>query len=160
EDRATRRPLAWWDRVKFLVLGLVVLGVLVWTTYDQNRGISALTGESLGIGLRQAFTQAISGNIWLLVLLGLEALRQIHYAISERSAAYHRFFTKRVLGRFERRMSKMNAWNRYRVARALKVALFLVVVSFVLGKLFSVSAFTALFTLPARVVAALPLIFQ
>src|SRR6266498_2411691 len=88
EERVTRKPLAWWDRIKFLLLGVLVMGFLVWNTYVQNQGVSALTGESVGISIRNAFQQAFSANIWLLVLLALEALRQIHYLICEHSAAY------------------------------------------------------------------------
>jgi cell division protease FtsH len=160
EELPTRRPLAWWDRIKFLLLGAVVYGILVWNTYAQNQGVSALTGDSVGISLRRALAQATRANIWLLVLIGLELIRQLHYVVSEHSAAYHRFFTRGVFGAIDRRARRMNAWNRYRLSRALKWLLFLAVASFVLGKLFTVSPFTALIELPARVVSALPLIFQ
>jgi ATP-dependent Zn protease len=159
-ERTTRKPLAWWDRIKFLLLGVLVFAFLVWNTYVSNQGTSALTGESIGISIRNALSQTIRNNLWLLVLLALEALRQIHYLICEHSAAYYGFFQRRVFGGLERRAGKMNAWNRYRLARATKWLLFLVILSFVLGKIFGVSTFTALFTLPARVITALPLIFQ
>src|SRR4051812_3284608 len=159
-ERTTRKPMAWWDRIKFLLLGVLVFAFLVWNTYVQNQGTSALTGESVGISLRNALTQAIRANLWLLVLLAIEALRQIHYLICEHSAAYYGFWTRRVFGGLDRRAGKMNAWNRYRLARAVKWLVFLLILSFILGKLFGVSTFTALFTLPARVITALPLIFQ
>jgi ATP-dependent Zn protease len=160
EERTTRKPMAWWDRIKFLLLGVVLLAFLVWNTYVENQGVSAISGESVGISLRNALQQAIRANIWLLVLLALEALRQIHYLICEHSAAYYGFFSEKVFGGINRRTGKMNAWNRYRIARAVKWVAFLAILSFVLGKIFGVSAFTALFTLPARIIAALPMLFQ
>src|SRR5690242_17746465 len=114
DERTTRKPLAWWDRVKFLILGGGVYGFLVWNTYVQFQGEGALHGDGVGITLRQAIAQATRGNIWLLVLIGLELLRQVHYLISEHSARYYRFFTKGVFGVLDRRVGKMNAWNRYR----------------------------------------------
>ena len=35
---------------------------------------------------------------FILTLLGIELLRQMHFFISERSPAYHRFWTHRVFG--------------------------------------------------------------
>jgi len=160
DQRLTRKPMAWWDRVKFLVLGILLLGFLVWNTFVQNQGPSAVTGDPVGISVRNAIQQTISGNIWLLVLLAIEALRQIHYLISEHSARYNQFFAKKVFGGWDHRLGRMNAWTRYRIARAFKWLLFLAIVSFILGKIFNESPFTALFTLPARIISALPLIFQ
>src|SRR5919198_1564167 len=87
EELPTRKPLSWWDRIKFLLLGALIFGFLVWNTYIQNQGVSALTGESVGIGLRRALAQVLRSNIWLLVLIALEALRQLHYVVSEHWAA-------------------------------------------------------------------------
>src|SRR5436190_5391459 len=74
EELPTRKPLAWWDRVKFMLLGVLVFGFLVWNTYAQNQGVSALSGDSVGISLRNALEQTIRSNVWLLVLLALEAI--------------------------------------------------------------------------------------
>src|SRR6186997_988582 len=125
DQRLTRKPMAWWDRVKFLVLGILLLGFLVWNTFVQNQGPSAVTGDPVGISVRNAIQQTISGNIWLLVLLAIEALRQIHYLISEHSARYNQFFAKKVFGGWDHRLGRMNAWTRYRIARAFKWLLFL-----------------------------------
>jgi cell division protease FtsH len=151
DERPTRKPLAWWDRTKFLLLGVVVYAFLVWNTYVQFQPL---------ISLQQAFRQATRGNLWLLVLIGLEVLRQVHYLISEHWAAYHRFWTHGVFGRLQERTNRINAWNRYRIGRAVKWVAALALLSFILGKVFGVSGFTALFTLPARLIAALPFIFQ
>src|SRR5712691_9152275 len=151
EDRPTRRPLGWWDRVKFLILLLGGWLVLVWATDVEFRPL---------ISWSEAFRRTASSGAWLLILAGIEVLRQAHFLISEHSAAYHRFWTKGVFTRWDRRLNHMNSWTRYRVSRALKVLFVLVIVDLALAKIFGVSAFTAFFTLPARLVSALPFVFQ
>ena len=87
DQRLTRKPMAWWDRVKFLVLGILLLGFLVWNTFVQNQGPSAVTGDPVGISVRNAIQQTISGNIWLLVLsftlsqMGQRSVMSVFWAI-------------------------------------------------------------------------------
>jgi cell division protease FtsH len=54
----------------------------------------------------------------------------------------------------------MSDWNRYRLARLAKIAIFLVVLSIVLGTIFDTSPALALVELPSRIVDALPFVFQ
>ena len=73
EDRPTRKPLAWWDRVKILVLLLGAWLFMFWAAVTENpllsiREVAELTARSQG---------------WLLVLAGIEFLRQLHYIVSE-----------------------------------------------------------------------------
>jgi hypothetical protein len=42
-----------------------------------------------------AMRTQVQDAAWLLVLLGLEIARQVHFLVSERSAAYHAFWTDR-----------------------------------------------------------------
>ena len=54
--------------------------------------------------------------------MGLELLRQVHYFVSERSAGYHRFWSYRVFGGFDRAMKRrFSDWTRFRLARAGQV---------------------------------------
>ncbi|MBA3551877.1 MAG: AAA family ATPase [Actinobacteria bacterium] len=151
EDRATRKPLAWWDRIKLLLLLLGAFMVLVWSTLAEFAGL---------ISFQDAFAQTTRAHWWLLLLAGLELIRQLHYLISERSSAYHRFWTDRVFGGFGRRAGRMNDWNRYRIGRVLKVLFFLVILDLVLAKLFDLSPALALFQLPVVLFQALPFILQ
>jgi cell division protease FtsH len=96
----------------------------------------------------------------LFVLFGAEALRQIHYLVSERSPRYFRFWTESVFERWHRRIGRFNDWNRYRIARMLKVGIALVVLSIILGTIYDVAPSTALFELPSRVWGWLPTVFQ
>ena len=92
EDRRTRKPLSFWDRVKFLLLLILVWFVLVW---------SAMANNPL-IGFADAARLEARSASWVFILIALEALRQIHFLISEHWAGYHRFWTHTVFGGFER----------------------------------------------------------
>jgi len=149
-ERATRKPVGWWDRAKFTIfLGGAWL-VVVWAAMadDPNLPFS----DAARIQARSA--------AWLLVLLGLEVLRQLHYFVSERSAGYHRFWTETVFGGMNRRSSRMNDWTRYRLGRAFRGVLLLVIVALLLGRLYDVSPAQGLFRLPKAVWDALPLVLQ
>jgi cell division protease FtsH len=152
EDRLTRKPLAWWDRIKILLLLLGVWVALLWADLAGNPLLPI--GDAFRIALRNSFRQGI------LVVAGLEVIRQLHYVISEHSKGYHSFWSKRMFGGLSRRVARTNDYNRFRVARATKWLFFLVVLDLILAAAFKVSAATALFSLPARLVAALPFVFQ
>ncbi len=149
DERPTRKPMALWDRSKFLLLIGLLFAFFVW---------SAMAGNPL-VPLQDALNLTLEAKWWLLALAGVELLRQTHYLISERSAAYHRSWTG-LFRRFDLRAARMNDWNRFRVARVVKLLVFLGLLSVVLGALFDVDPATALFELPARAFAVLPLILQ
>ncbi|MFA9429932.1 AAA family ATPase [Egicoccus sp. AB-alg2] len=160
EDRPTRRPLEWWDRVKFLLLLGIAYLVVVWNAIASMPPLAVTFRESAWLGLQDAILLTAGSGRVLAVLAGIELLRQLHYLVSERSAAYHRFWTQRVFGRFERRLQRMSDWTRFRITRVLKLLVVVVVLSVVLGALLHVPPTTALFEAPARFVAALPFILQ
>jgi cell division protease FtsH len=151
EDRLTRKPLPWWDRAKILVLLLGVFAILVWNTLGKFAGL---------ITLRDAVNQTFRDDWWLLALAGLEVIRQSHYLLSERSARYYAFVTKRMVGGFEKRTSKMDDWNRFRLGRLVKLLFFLLIVDLVLARTLSLSPSLALFEAPALLVRGLPFLFQ
>src|SRR6266545_5694322 len=86
EDRATRKPLPWWDRVKFLFLLLGGFAALVWGTMANDPILP----------FREALMQTARSGAWILALVAFELLRQIHFFISEHWARYHRFWSERV----------------------------------------------------------------
>jgi cell division protease FtsH len=135
DELPTRPPLAWWDRIKVLLLlvGLLAFFVAAEIADDPILPVS----EAINITLRT--------RTWLLVLIGLEVLRQIHYLIAERSPAYHRFWSTKVFGGWNRYVARFNPWNRYRVARAVKWATVIVVGAIILGRLFDTSPVLAYF---------------
>ena len=150
EDRLTRKPLAFWDRVKFLVLLAGAFGVFVWAAMSDN--------ALLPFG--DAFNQQLRAKRWIVVLFVIEVLRQVHYLASERSARYHQFWSVRVFGGIDRRAASVDDWNRYRAGRVLRLVFALVLVDVVLASSFHTSPASALFELPRRLWHALPFVFQ
>ena len=145
-----RKPAALWDRIKILLLLLGAWGVLVWGSLAGNPVLT----------LRDSLIINSRSNGWLLVLAGLEVVRQIHYFISERSARYNRFWTDRVFQGLDRRKSRLNDWNRFRIGRAMKWLLFLVVIDLVIAKLLGLSPAVAIFQLPIIFLQSAPFILQ
>src|SRR5262249_39489995 len=84
----------------------------------------------------------------------------IHFLISEHWAAYHRFWSTRVFGRYNRWLEHFNPWNRYRLARACKIVLVIVVGAIVLGRLLDVSPFVAYIEGIGRLVDIMPTFLQ
>jgi len=150
EDRTTRKPLSFWDRAKFLVMLGVAFGVLLWAELVDNPIIP----------FEDALRDTVRSKWWILALGGLEVLRQIHYLISEHSAGWHRFWTQRVFGGVERKTGRLNDWNRFRIARALKYLFLLALLSILVGAMTDTSPVIALLELPSTFVGALPMILQ
>jgi ATP-dependent Zn protease len=151
EDKPTRKPLAFWDRAKFLILLTLVWFILVW---------SAMANNPL-IGFTDATKIEARAGVWVFVLLGLEALRQIHFLISEHWAAYHRFWTVTFFGGFERvTRRRLSDWTRFRLWRLLTWAFWLAVIAVVIGKVTHTNPVLALLSLPSYLWHALPFVLQ
>ena len=150
EDRLTRKPVGPWDRTKVLFLLLGLWSIMVWTAMADNPILP----------FRDAVRQQLRSGAWLLVLAGLEVMRQVHYLISERSPRWHAFWTNRVFGRLNERTERMNSWTRFRIARVFRATVTIVALALALGKLFDTSPVLALFEAPAKLVGALPMVFQ
>ncbi|GII78683.1 hypothetical protein Sru01_36650 [Sphaerisporangium rufum] len=149
-SEAGRGRLPLWDRTRILlVLGLAFL-VLAWHQMASFEGIMPF-----GDALRT--TAAGRGGSIILILLAAEAVRQVHFLVSERSARYHRFWTARVFGGFDRwSRRRFSDWNRYRIARALKWLFWIGVLALVLGQILDVPPALALFQAPALLWQVLP----
>ena len=137
EDKVKRKAIMW-DRVKVLV----ILGVLfLMFTASKHSQIPIMSwGE--------AFRDQLRAKWWMAALAGVEVLRQIHYLISERSEGWHKFWQRKVFGGWERRMSKMNAWNRFRLQRTVKRLIFLAILAVYFGSKWRVSPWEALVDMP------------
>jgi cell division protease FtsH len=150
--RGTRKPLPAWDRVKFFIGLSAVLGVLVWNEYLKITPLGTVV---------DALDQVVLAQRWVVVLLALEVVRQLHFLLSEVSPRYHGFWTRRVFGGTNAyAQRRFTAWTRFRIGRALTVVFWICVVAVVLGKLIDASPVTALFQAPALFVQALPMILQ
>ncbi len=151
EDRRTRKPLAFWDRIKFLFLLTAFWFVLLWSTKSGNPLVT----------WSDAFRIEARAGAWVLVLIGLEALRQIHFLISEHWAGYHYFWTHRVFGGTERvTHRKLSDWTRFRLWRLFTWVFWIAVIAVVLGRVKHTTPVDALLNLPSYIWSALPFLAQ
>ena len=149
-DRRKRKPLGWWDRVKFLTL----LGSLLLFFFWQNLGDNPIKS------VPDAFFDTLSGRRWLIIVGGFEIARQLHYFIAEHWSWYYLFFKRSIFGKLEARVQRTNPWNRYRIARVAKIFMWLTIASLIVSAATGDSAFTALVTLPSRFISWLPMILR
>ncbi|SEF47011.1 ATP-dependent Zn proteases [Thermomonospora echinospora] len=150
-ERPTRRRLPPWDRVKYLLLLTLIWFVLVWAAMADNPLLPFT--EAMRMQSRDA--------AWVFVLAGLELVRQVHFLVSERWSRYHRFWTHRVFGGFERfTHRRFSPWTRFRVWRATVWLLWIAVAAVVTGKVLDTSPVLALFEAPALLWQALPFLLQ
>ncbi|MDT3443050.1 MULTISPECIES: AAA family ATPase [unclassified Pseudofrankia] len=145
-----RKPAAIWDRIKFLLLfGALFLFVVA----AQVSGNPLMTwGDAFSIEARSSW--------WLLALIGVEMARQVHMFIGERSSPYYVFWTDRVFGRAEKRMLRLDDWNRFRASRAAKWIITLLVALFIYARVVHLSMFDAVVQVPSDLWSAIPLLLQ
>jgi cell division protease FtsH len=149
--RETRKPLSLWDRVKFLLLLAIVWWILLW---------AAMANDPI-LPFTDAMRIEVRTGAWVFVLLGLEALRQIHFLISEHRAGYHRFWTVTFFGGFERvTHHRLSSWTRFRLWRLFVVVFWIAVLAVILSKIRQTSPVLALFQAPALLWHYLPSVIQ
>jgi ATP-dependent Zn protease len=151
EDILTRKPIAFWDRIKWLVLLAVIWLILVWSTMASDPLVGFV--DAARIQVRQGY--------WVFILAGLEVLHQVHFLISEHSAAYHQFWMNKVWGassRFTNR--KLSAWMQFRIGRIIRWVIILAVIAIVAGKIMHDAPVTAMLRVPAILWHALPVFIQ
>ena len=148
-DRSTRVHLSFFDRSKFVLLFALVYLLLVWASMANDPSISF--ADSAHHQLMQRW--------WLLLLTGVEILRQIHFICAEFSSRYHKIWQKYF--RFvDRSIHRLSDWNRYRLSRIIKGLLLLSLLAVVLGALYGESPIKGLFLAPAALWSALPMLGQ
>ncbi len=137
EDKVRRKAVLW-DRLKVLVIIGVLFGVFATSKH------ASIPIMSWG----EAFRDQLRAKAWLIVVAGLEVLRQIHYVISEHAHGWHAFWQHKLFGGWDRRLSKLNPWNRYRLQRATKRLLIVTVFGLFFASKWRVSFFEALAETP------------
>ncbi len=150
EEWPLREKHSWWDRLKIL-LGLIALWwILVWATLTSN------PVEPFSV----AVSHELQTLLWLEVLMGLEFVRQVHYVISEHSRRWNHFWSVRVFAQHNFVRRRMNDWTRFRVGRAIRVVVFLVLLAVILAAFYHTSPAVSLFQVPVALYNAIPFIFQ
>jgi cell division protease FtsH len=147
-DRRTRKPLVFWDRVKFLALLALIWLVLVWSDMANNPLV----------GFVDAARQQVTLAAWVEVLFGLEVLRQLHFLVAEHWAGYYRLWSRGIFGRSERAAHRLSDWTRFRVSRAVKWLIVIALLALILGKAYHTTPVYGLFLLPGTIIHALPII--
>ncbi len=135
-----RPKMFFYDRIKVLVLLAIFIGL---ATSHQKTDVPLMTwGEALRDQLRAKW--------WVLILAALEVIRQIHNLISEHSQRYNQFWQKKVFGGWERRMSRMKPYSRFRWSRLVKRLMFFGVLGIFLSSLWGLGPIQALAEAPSR----------
>ena len=96
---------------------------------------------------------------WLEVLLSLELARQLNYWAQERSAIWYEF-NRGIFESIASVTGRMGAWTRYRFGRLLRIILWLVIISAILGALYHTPPTEALVHVPATLYKVAPLLFE
>ena len=148
-DRKTRVHLSLYDRVKFLLLFAIVYLVLVWAALADN--------PLLSIG--DAFNEITRTRAWLLYLVIIEILRQMHFLVSELAAPYHGIWQK-YFQAVDFALHRFSDWTRYRLSRVIKMILFVCLLAVVLGAIYKETPVRALFLAPSALWRTLPMLGQ
>jgi len=148
-DRRTRVHLTIYDRAKFLLLFALVFFVLVWAAMADNPLLT------FGDGLREI----AQSKSWLLILAGVEIIRQLHFALAEILAPYHGIWVK-YFEFVDRTLHRLSDWNRFRLSRVIKAVLVVALLAVVLGAIYKETPVKALFLAPKALWSALPMLGQ
>ncbi|MEX1009109.1 MAG: AAA family ATPase [Acidimicrobiia bacterium] len=149
-ERATRKPMSFWNRIKFLFWG----GALFAFFFAAEMADDPLLPAS------EAFNMTARGKWWILALMGLELIRQIHYLICEHSASYYQLWRDKVFAGWNESISRFDPWKRHQAARTIKIVTVLVVLNLVLARLFDTNFFRAPYELLDFVIGVTPTALQ
>jgi cell division protease FtsH len=148
-DRTTRIHLSIYDRIKFLLLFGIVFLILMWAAMADNPLLSLSDSAAIQYHSRS----------WLVVLVGVEVVRQLHFLIAELQSPYHGLW-QRYFGAVDQLVHRMSDWTRFRISRIIKLIVLLVLFSVVLGAIYKETPIRALFLAPKALWSALPLLGQ
>ena len=121
EGMTTRRRSDMWDRIKILLLLVLVAVVLVGSRVQPPF-------IPLDVALREFLSEPIGFIIAGLFIL--EIFRQIHYLLCERSVRYNTYWESRVLGGWEKLAGRLKPWTRYRMRRYFRWAIYLAIYAY------------------------------
>ncbi len=151
EDRRTRKPLDWWDRVKLVVLWVILYALVFWSTIATNPIIPA--GDAL---YNTTFT---APGVFLSLLIVFELVRQMHFAIAELASGYY-FFWRRIFEQTDSRVMRIRPWTRFRIARFVRWAVILYVAAAITGGFIGTSPIEAVVTAPQLILQGMPYLLQ
>lgn len=148
-ERRTRVHLSLFDRAKFILLFAGTYLILVWALLSENP-IYSFTDAAIEVA---------NNKTWIFYLAAAEALRQLHFLISEFVSPYHRLW-QWYFKSIDRAVHTFSDWTRYRISRVVKALVWLAVISVVLGAIYKLPPAQALFMAPQALWSALPMLAQ
>lgn len=144
-----RRPLMVYDRIKVSMLLVGTFFLLAFLKMADNPLIG------FGDGVRMTF----NSYGWLLTLVSLDVIRQLHYFVAERSAKYWK-----VVGRVENVIkvpwNRLTSFTQYRLLRIFRFVAIAVLGAFVFSTAFDTEPIRAWMEALVRLWQALPTILQ
>jgi cell division protease FtsH len=150
-NRQTRMPLVLWDRLKFTVLFIVAWFMVAWyqMASDPLLGFKDAAKQQL---------QVTSGiGRWIILLLGLELIRQLYYFLTERSRPAYRA-SNGFFGESDKLSRQMGDYTRFRLRRATTWLIWIAIIAVIAGLGYHTTPVQGLFQVPAFVLHVLPLI--
>jgi ATP-dependent Zn protease len=123
--------------------------VLAWSSMADNPLLS----------FSDSLSKTANEKVWLIVLAGIEIVRQIHFGLAELLAPYHGFWLK-YFSFVNRLLGKLSDWNRFRLGRVIKWLVFVAMLSVILGAIYKETPVRALFLAPKALWSVLPMIGQ
>jgi ATP-dependent Zn protease len=123
--------------------------VLAWSSMADNPLLS----------FSDALSKTFDEKLWLIVLVGIEIVRQIHFLLAELLAPYHGIWLK-YFSFVNRLLGKLSDWNRFRLGRVIKWLVFVAMLSIILGAIYNETPVRALFLAPKALWSVLPMIGQ
>jgi cell division protease FtsH len=150
-ERQRRRPMALWDRAKFLLLFVGLWFLLVWyeMSLDPILGFSDAARQQL---------QVNSGTgRWLVLLFALELLRQLSYLLAERWRFYYRL-SAGISGRGDQASKRMSDYTRFRISRVIRWVVVIAIIGIILGLVYHTTPAQGLFDAPLSIYHALPIL--
>jgi ATP-dependent Zn protease len=150
-DQLKRRPIVPWDRLKFIILLTGTWFLVVWYQMSNDPVLGFRDAASQQLQVTSGFGR------WLVLLLGIELIRQVSYLVSEQSRGYYRT-SSAFFDRSDRVTHKMSDYTRFRLSRAIKWLIVISVIAMISGLIFHTTAILGLFRVPAAIVHLLPII--
>jgi ATP-dependent Zn protease len=111
------------------------------------------------LSLSDAAITEFNARLWIIVLAGVEVIRQIHFFFAEKAAGYHSIW-QRYFAFVDKTIHRISDWNRYRLSRAIKALLMVALLAVVLGAIYKETPVKALFLAPQALWSALPMLGQ
>ena len=147
----TRRRMVPWDRLKFVIALVLLWFIVVWYEMSTNPVLGFTDAARQQLQLRSGIGR------WLVLLLGLEIIRQLHFFLAERFRLYYRA-TSAFFGTGDRMAHHTSDYTRFRVSRAVKWLIFIAILAVILGLAFGTSPVQGLFEGPGKLAKILPLV--